>query len=143
MNESHDSAMTRRYFLTTAGTAVGGLVATTRLPLAWAAPTDPSGATPAAQFGPRWFETACSVRWWSSKAEHVPSSPTLTVAPPDQVYVPKLRNREAFFSDMVYSYHPDNGGNRRKVGAGDRQGGRGSGRDLLARVRSVTDGNGH
>lgn len=58
MNGSHDSAMTRRYFLTTAGTAVGGLVATTRLPLAWAAPTDPSGATPAAQFGPRWFETA-------------------------------------------------------------------------------------
>ena len=45
------------------------------------------------------LEDIVGCRWWSSKANFIPSSPTLNVGDIDMQYVPTLEYRESFWSD--------------------------------------------
>ena len=45
------------------------------------------------------LEDIVGCRWWTSTEEFVPSRPSLSIAPLDTVYAPKLMYREAFYRD--------------------------------------------
>lgn len=68
------------------------------------------------------LEDAVGCRWWSSRPEDrfIPSEPTLEIADQDQVYLPKLQYREAFYRDAlegVYAARSKCNGHFARIGA--------------------------
>ncbi len=47
------------------------------------------------------LEDTIGCRWWTATEQFIPHKPTLVIPPPNTVYVPKFRYREAFYRDVI------------------------------------------